>query len=391
MRVGMRKFYILAGFLLAYTAFKFTQLFPHHFVLAILAVIPLYLATLSAQYVYRSNSAVFEKRWFKVLAWSGSTLMGLWATFVLLSLPVDFVRLASVALPTTLFAGSGVLPEARAFLSHGAPLVLLGLSAGAAFLGYLQVASGPKVKSIFLPSPSPQFADLKLVQISDLHVGTTVRLGYVREVVRRANALEPDFIFLTGDIADARSESIVEHMKPLADLKARFGVFYVTGNHEFYWGATSLVQHMRQLGMHVLLNEGQTVQLPGAQVFIAGVVDPAAERFPLKNNIRKMDLPRASAEMPSPHKMPIYKIMLSHRPDCFMEAEQLGYNLQLSGHTHAGQFFPFTLLIPFVHKYYRGLYRHEKMWLYVNPGTGYWGPANRFGVAPEITLLTLKE
>jgi uncharacterized protein len=101
-------------------------------------------------------------------------------------------------------------------------------------------------------------------------------------------------------------------------------------------------------------------------------------------------VPDLSRALHSPEAVD-FKILLAHRPGVCIEAETLGANLQFSGHTHAGQFFPFSLIIPFAHKYYRGLNRHGKSWVYVNPGTGYWGPPNRFGVPSEITFMTLKD
>jgi predicted MPP superfamily phosphohydrolase len=189
-------------------------------------------------------------------------------------------------------------------------------------------------------------------------------------------------VLVTGDIADARASSIVEDLAPLAELKAKHGVFYVTGNHEYYWDADGLVKLATSLGLQALMNENRVVKVGDAKILVAGITDPMGF---MAGGRHRPDLARALTQAESTD----FKILLSHRPDPFAEAEKSGVDLQFSGHTHGGQFFPFSLLIPLAHKHYRGLSRHGSLWIYVNPGTGYWGPPNRFGVPPEITLLSL--
>jgi predicted MPP superfamily phosphohydrolase len=155
----------------------------------------------------------------------------------------------------------------------------------------------------------------------------------------------------------------------------------VTGNHEYYWDAPGLVQKVRELGFTALINENRIVQVGSAKILIAGITDPMGQML----SGHAPDINKATRSSESTE----FKIFLSHRPDAYLQSEPRGFDLQFSGHTHSGQYFPFNLLIGFFHKYSRGLYRHGHLWVYVNPGTGYWGPANRFGVPAEITLLTL--
>jgi predicted MPP superfamily phosphohydrolase len=267
---------------------------------------------------------------------------------------------------------------------QGFYLSLFGVSGALAGLGLLEVVRGPKIKKTLLAVENlpPSLQGLKIAQISDLHVGLTIRKGYVEEVVRLMNETNPDFIFLTGDITDAPINSIAEHLKPLSNLKSKYGTFYITGNHEYYWDIESIIEAMKALGFTLLLNENRTLKIGDSKILIAGITDPAGEHG-LPGHAPSMSRSIAALDETA------FKILLAHRPDACVEAEALGFDLQFSGHTHAGQFFPFSLLIGLAHKYTKGLYRHGRMWVYVNPGTGYWGPADRLGIRAEISLVTL--
>jgi predicted MPP superfamily phosphohydrolase len=215
-------------------------------------------------------------------------------------------------------------------------------------------------------------------------VGPTILKDYVDNVVKKTLALTPDMIAVTGDLIDGTPEILKNHVAPLGLLKAPHGVFYVTGNHEYYWNVDSWLSKVQELGFQSLLNENKILTIGKSKIMIAGVTDTSAENFKTehKSNPAKAFISSEKCD---------YKILLAHRPDSCIEAAKAGFDLQLSGHTHAGQFFPFNLIVSFVHRYYKGLNRHENMWVYVNSGTGYWGPANRFAVPSEITLVTLKK
>jgi uncharacterized protein len=156
-------------------------------------------------------------------------------------------------------------------------------------------------------------------------------------------------------------------LAPLAGLQAKAGIFFVTGNHEYYWNALEWIAAFQRLGARVLLNEHIRLQRAGGEIILAGVTDLTAGRM----------LPsHASNPQKAIEGAPTgaVKILLAHNPDTYKTAHALGYALQLSGHTHGGQFFPWSLIVKLVHPYCKGLYRHKGMWLYVNRGTGYWGP-----------------
>jgi predicted MPP superfamily phosphohydrolase len=358
-------------------------LWPTHPILAPALIVPWFVSMLAWQFVYRADSKVLEKEWFRSLAWLGSLMMGIWATFILFSIPLDFLHLTATVLGHWL-PWPFLEPEPRQQIFQSLRLGLLTVSGAMAVLGWLEVFRGPRTREVRVPIMGlvDELSGLKIVHISDLHVGPTIRKEYVAKVVRLVNEALPDLIAITGDLVDGTAEAIAAHLEPLAGLRSRLGVFYVTGNHEYYWGAESLIAKARTLGFQPLINENRVLEVGGAKLLIGGVTDSSAGMFIQEHKSE------AAKAFHSP-QLSHFKILLAHRPSACIEAEPLGFDLQLSGHTHAGQFFPFSLLAPLVHKYYRGLNRHGRMWVYVNPGTGYWGPANRFGVASEITLLRL--
>jgi uncharacterized protein len=311
-----------------------------------------------------------------VINWAAYTLYGFVSILVAYFLIAEIVRII-VYLSVTI--DEPVSFDRRLFLTFG-----LGAAATTAF-GVWQAANGPIVKRVTIPLKNlPSAYDgFTIAQISDLHVGPTIRRRYVQNVVNITNALNPDLIALTGDFVDGSVEELSPDVAPLRDLKSRYGSFYVTGNHEYYSGAAQWISHFKTLGIRVLENEHAVIQHNGASLLIAGVNDYST----LSHHAPRRCNPAASLEG-APEGL--VKILLAHQPVTYMLSEPAGFDLQLSGHTHAGQYFPFNLLIPFFQKYYKGLNRHNNMWIYVNSATGYWGPPLRAAVPTEITLITLR-
>lgn len=293
----------------------------------------------------------------------------------MISIPVDIVHFVY-----------SMFNNGEFFIGFRGYLIILGISLAATLIGLLEVLMGPKIVEVEIPVENlpENLNGLSIAQISDLHIGPTIQSRYVSKVIKKTNATNADLVVITGDLADAHTESIKKHLQPLGNLKSRFGTFYVTGNHEYYWGVDSLLPELEKLGLHVLMNTNQVIPVGSSKLLVAGIPDPVGKHF---NKEHLPDLKKAR-ETQTPTD---FNILLAHRPDPYARAEKFGFHLQFSGHTHAGQFFPFSLLIPIAHKYYRGLNRFGKLWLYVNPGTGYWGPANRFGIASEITLARLSK
>ncbi|MCB1307775.1 MAG: metallophosphoesterase [Leptospiraceae bacterium] len=273
----------------------------------------------------------------------------------------------------------------RLFLLNGSNALVAGAGALYSFYGFLQARRTARVRNIELKIPdlAPDLDGLRIVQITDLHVGSTIKSDYIRPIVERVNALEPDLVAVTGDLVDGSVPRLLEDVRPLSFIQSKFGTFFVTGNHEYYSGARAWMKALRGLGMHVLANEHRVIQKGAARLLLAGVNDYDAGKV-----IPEHASDPVAALSGAP---PVdYRILLAHQPRSIVAAAQAGFDLQLSGHTHGGQFFPGNLLVYLFQPYVEGLHRHDNTWIYVNPGTGYWGPPLRLGTTSEITLLTLK-
>ena len=273
----------------------------------------------------------------------------------------------------------------QSFLVDSGSLAVLAGSFVALALGAVAALRGPHVRRVEIPIEGldPALDGLRIVQITDLHVGPTIRSAYVRRVVRMANALGADLVALTGDFVDGPVARLASHVAPLAALAPAGRLFFVPGNHEYYSGIGPWLAHFRSLGFRVLLNEHAALSLRGTKVLVGGVVDPAA-RMLGPGHVPRPDLAAAPAEGKA------FRLLLAHNPKLAPLGEAAGFDLQLSGHTHAGQFFPWTFAVHLVHApHVAGLSRSGRMWVYVSAGTGSWGPPVRFGSEPELTLIRL--
>jgi predicted MPP superfamily phosphohydrolase len=363
----------IIGLLAFYASLKAAAVFPSHPVAAMAASILLVAFFVAWQFVNRSGALAEESVWTRALAWSASVGMGVWATFLLLSIGADAAHLLLSESPR-----GAVLARALPAAVGGASVLIAGLGLG-------QAVKGPRVKKVAVPVSglAAGLRGLRIVQLSDLHVGPTIRRQDVERVVERALALEPDLIAITGDLVDGTVERLARHVAPLGRLRAPLGVFYVTGNHEYYWGAGDWLEKVKELGFVPLINENRVVSRGGARLLVGGIPDESGGSFAAGHDPDALQAAEADGAVD-------FRLLLAHRPDGVPAAARAGFDLQLSGHTHGGQFFPASLLVGFFHRYTRGLARHGRMWVHVSPGTGYWGPAHRFGVPAEITLLTLK-
>jgi hypothetical protein len=252
-------------------------------------------------------------------------------------------------------------------------------------VGAVSALRGPNVRHVDIPVAGldARLAGLRIVQISDLHVGPTIGYRYLRRVVRLANDLAPDLIALTGDMVDGSVARLARDVAPLADLRPLAATFLALGNHDYYSGAAAWVTHFRSLGLKVLLNEYAIFDRDGARLIVGGVTDPAA-RIYNPQQVPRTDLAAGTALGPA------FRLLLAHNPSLAPLGRKAGFDLQLSGHTHAGQFFPWTLAVRLIHtNHVAGLSREGPMWVYVSAGTGSWGPPIRFGTMPELTLLRL--
>lgn len=327
------------------------------------------------------------KPWADWLQYLGWTTGGVFSLLLILMLLKDIGWLG-LGLWERLAPSSSPLPEdpsRRAFLQTALNVGIVAATTvigGAAWLG---ARLKPTIERHTLPIANLPEAlhGLRIVQISDIHVGPTIRREAIAQLVAEVNALEPDLIAVTGDLVDGSVAALRPHVEPLRDLSAPLGSWFVTGNHEYYSGVLSWCDHCAgELGMQVLVDEHRVVEHKGAQLVIGGVAD-----------LRARDL--EPEHVSDPHKafagapQGDFRLLLAHQPESLIAAAGLGLHLQLSGHTHGGQYFPFTWLIRLVKKWSRGLHRVGETWLYVNRGTTYWGPPMRLDSSQEITVLEL--
>ncbi|HZA94775.1 MAG TPA: metallophosphoesterase [Burkholderiaceae bacterium] len=221
-----------------------------------------------------------------------------------------------------------------------------------------------------------------IAQISDIHVGQTIKGDYLQSIVGAVNSLQPDMVAVTGDLVDGSVAQLRSHVEPLRDLTSRHGTYFVTGNHEYYSGVTAWVSELRRLGINVLLNEHVVLQHNDHSLVIAGVTDYSGHHF---DESHRSDAAAAIASAPDD----VVRILLAHQPRSAAGALQAGFDLQLSGHTHGGQFWPWNFFVRLQQPFTAGLHRLQSLWVYTSRGTGYWGPPKRFGAPSEITHLRL--
>ncbi len=234
---------------------------------------------------------------------------------------------------------------------------------------------------------------LRIVQVSDLHVGPQTPRGFLARVKRAVESLHPELIAATGDLIDDRHEDVALYAAAFATLSAPLGVFAIAGNHDVYAGWEDVERELRaRTTMTVLVNESRVVERNGARLTVAGVGDPAGRgRRPGGGGMTRVapDVTRALAD--APPNVPV--LALAHNPALWPELATRGVMLTLSGHTHWGQFafpgFGWSLVTPFL-EHAMGAYKEGSSLLYVHPGTGYWGIPFRIGARPAVTAIVLR-
>ncbi|MCU0412395.1 MAG: metallophosphoesterase [Bacteroidetes bacterium] len=357
-------------------------------------------------------------KWERVAAWVGLALMILlpffgmilgrrlpawqgtlsWITYISLGF-ISFVFTLLVIRDVLYLGGLGVnklmaffrpeLPPAldaarRSFLIEATNLGVLGVAGVLTSYGIYEARKRPGIVNVTVPLKNlpAAFEGFRIVQISDIHAGLTIGREWIATVAEDVASLAPDLIALTGDLVDGSVAHLRDDVEPLASLKAPFGRYYVTGNHEYYSGAAPWVEEVRRLGFTPLMNEHVIIEKNGERFVLGGVTDVTAGGFIAEH---RSDPQRAFAGAPSDTT----RILLAHQPKSINAAASVGIDLQISGHTHGGQFFPWNLLATLGQPYLKGLHDHNGTWVYVSKGTGYWGPPVRVGARSEITVLTL--
>jgi uncharacterized protein len=322
------------------------------------------------------NRSIRNSQLADLLAWIGLLSMGFFSSLLVLTLLRDLILTVAHLLLSAQHAASLAAPSARWTLALTGFVTLAGL---------MIARQRPRVVEVDIPVANlPEgLHGFSIAQISDVHVGPTIKRGFVEGIVARVNDLKADLIAVTGDLVDGSVHHLSHHTAPLAGLSARHGVYFVTGNHEYYSGEPAWTAEIRRLGLRVLKNEHVVLKHNGASLILAGVTDLSAHHF---------DAAEHSDPVAALRGAPAHagaRILLAHQPNSAAAAATAGFDVQISGHTHGGQFWPWNLFVRFFQPFTGGLYRLKNLWVYVSRGTGYWGPPNRFGVPSEITRIRL--
>lgn len=320
--------------------------------------------------------AARDQEWSDRLAWIGLTTLGLFSSLLVFTLLRDIVLLVARVIVST----PAMLPFERISAVATIALAVLATSVGLFNARRRAAVVNVDVPVANLPAELHGFS---IAQISDVHVGPTIKQEYVAAIVEAVNDLDADVIAVTGDVVDGSVRQLAAHVAPLSRLRSRHGTYFVTGNHEYYSGAQAWTEEFRRLGMHVLMNEHVVLTHREHQVVVAGVTDYSAHHFdPDHRSDPAVALQGAPASA-------VVKILLAHQPRSAEAAAAAGFDLQLSGHTHGGQFWPWNHFVRFQQPFTAGLNRLRDLWVYTSRGTGYWGPPKRFGAPSEITRIRL--
>jgi uncharacterized protein len=316
----------------------------------------------------------FGPRAVRALSWIALLWMGLAFFLILLLLFSDAVAV---------IAGSswGATPPTARARALGVAVATLVLGA----LSFAQARRPPAIQRREIASPRwPRGLDgFRIVQISDVHIGPLLDRSFARHVVSRVRELDPDLVAVTGDLVDGTVEHLRDDVAPFAELSAPHGVWFVTGNHDYYSGVAAWIEHVRFLGMKPLLNERVPIEARGGTFELAGVTDRMGGLFGPEH---VSDV--ATALRGWQGDRPV--VLLAHDPTTFHKAWRHGVDLQLSGHTHGGQIWPFGYLVKLFVGYVAGHYRRGDAQLLVSRGTGFWGPPMRLGAPAEITEIVLR-
>ena len=349
------------------------------FVLATLPIIPIIL-----------RSKGFENESVDIFSWAGYISLGFFVLTFLTVITKDIVYiLIGVFTKIASYFGNTIDPldpSRRDFIQKMLSIGIITTTGASTLAGLYNARKDPTImrSNVSLNGLGKNLNGLTIAQISDLHVGPTIKEGYVEGVVNQVNELNPDIIAITGDLVDGSVKYLAKHVEPLKDLHANVGKYFVTGNHEYYSGVDRWLDKTDQLGLTNLIDSHDVITRGSDSITIGGVTDYRSNTIKPDH---KSDANKAFYGAPKD----IPKILLAHQPWSIFNAHEAGTDLQLSGHTHGGQFWPFTYAVRMANPYTAGLHDHNGTWIYVNRGTGYWGPPMRLGVNSEITLVTLEQ
>lgn len=249
------------------------------------------------------------------------------------------------------------------------------------FRGFSQGVQFPELNKVNVKIKDFPIEKFNLVQLTDVHVGRTIKRDFIESLVNKVNQLNPDMVVITGDLVDLAISKIEYDLYPLKDLNAP--TYFIVGNHEYFHGVGEAVEYIKSLGIIPLLNEHVVIGEGNKQFNLVGLTDVIG----LRTNFLPPD-PEAAYRHADQNKA---CIVLAHQPRMISDMDDYRCDLMLSGHTHGGQIFPFGLLVMVAQPYLAGLSKHaENRQIFVSRGTGYWGPPLRFLAPSEISQIFIQ-
>lgn len=287
------------------------------------------------------------------------------------------------AVPRVALAVAGVADPQRSRIAAGLVMIVV---AGLVGWGVREAMRTPRVREtdVTLPRLGAGLDGTTVVVLADTHFGPINRARWSRRLAEAVNALDADIVCHAGDIADGTVDKRREQAAPLRTIRARLARVYVTGNHEYFGQAQSWLDHLTELGWQSLHNQHVVVTRRGDRLVLAGIDDVTASHSGLPGH--GADLTSALAGVDE--NLPV--LLVAHQPRQVTQAVEAGVDLQVSGHTHGGQIWPFHYLVRVDQPTVHGLSRHGATQLYTSRGAGFWGPPLRIFAPSEITLLTLR-
>ena len=341
-----------------------------------IVLVALLIVGLMSPVIVRASERYGFEMLARLISWAGYLWMAVLLLFfsasVLFELSRFLVHLTGLVLRTDVDA---FLPTARLLF-----LVPAAAALGIVLYGALDARCIRSESLVIHSAKIPKEAGrIRIVQISDVHIGVMVRGHYLADILRKVREAEPDLLVSTGDLLDGQGNDLSEAAAQLREIRPRYGKFAVTGNHEFYAGIDTALDFTAKAGFTILRGGVATV---ASAIDLVGVDDPAIHRFSGSGHLSDREILNKASGVR-------FTIFLKHQP--LVEKESLGaFDLQLSGHTHKGQIFPFSLITRLVFPFHSGNYRlTDGALLHVSRGTGTWGPPVRFLAPPEITVIDL--
>lgn len=327
-----------------------------------------------------------------LLQWAGFTALGLTA------LLVGFTAIRELVLGVhwlwIQFTKGSKTPEQwalaqsrREFLQKTTAGAVVAATAGMTAKGIANARETAALKYVDIPVENldPALDGLRILLMTDIHVGDTIRRSYFQRIVDRAMSEPVDMICIAGDLVDGSVAELRNDMEPINQLKAPLGVWFVTGNHEYYSGPLDWIAELKHRGIGVLEDSHVVLEHNGAPFVLAGIHD-----YKAKDIIPEHESNPRKALEGAPQTS--FCMLMAHQPISYTGIEGLPIDLQVSGHTHGGQIWPFGILVPLQQRFVAGLHRvFNRTWLYISRGTGYWGPPMRVGSPAEITILTIRK